>query len=125
MAARRVDVIEIRGIRAHGKHGASEAERLHDQPLDIDVRVEIDLDAALSSDRLERTLDYAALSERLVTTVREHSFRLLERLAAELLNAIFEDVRVAGAEVAIAKPEILSGATPVVRLRKRNPRHLR
>jgi len=119
-----MDVIEIRGIRAHGKHGASEAERLQDQPLDIDVRVEIDLDAASATDRLERTLDYAVLCERLVTTVKEHSFHLLERLAVELLNVVFEDVRVASAEVAIAKPGILSGATPVVRLLKPNPRHL-
>ena len=119
-----MDVIEIRGIRAHGKHGASEAERLHDQPLDVDVRIEIDLDAASSTDHLERTLDYAVLCERLVTAVKEHSFHLLERLAAELLNVIFEDVRVASAEVAIAKPEILSGATPVVRLHKPNPQHL-
>ena len=119
-----MDVIEIRGIRAHGKHGASEGERLQDQPLDVDVRVEIDLDAASTSDRLERTLDYATLREQLVNTVKEHSFHLLERLAAELLNVIFEDVRVACAEVAIAKPEILSGATPVVRLRRRNPRYL-
>ena len=119
-----MDVIEIRGIRAHGKHGASEAERSEEQPLDIDVRIEIDLSAASASDRLERTLDYAKLHERLVCTVGERSFHLLERLAAKLLGVIFEDVRVAAAEVAIAKPQILDGATPQVRLRTSNPRYL-
>ena len=117
-------MIEVRSIRARGKHGASEAERSEEQPLDIDVRIEIDLSAAVASDRLERTLDYARLHERLVRTVRERSFHLLERLAAELLGIIFEDVRVAAAEVAIAKPQILEGATPRVRMRKLNPRYL-
>ncbi len=124
MAAARMDVIEIRGIRAFGKHGADEPERSHEQPLDIDVRLEIDLSAASSSDDLEATLDYAKLHARILSTVREQSYHLLERLAAELLKTIFDDVRVARAQVAIAKPAILGGATPRVRLRKKNPRYL-
>ena len=118
-----MDVIELCGIRAYGKHGASEAERSRDQRLDIDVRVELDLSAAASSDHLERTLDYAKLHKRIVDRVRERSYHLIERLAAELLEVVFTDVRVAAAEVAIAKPNILDDATPRVRLRKSNPRY--
>ncbi|MBV9278186.1 MAG: dihydroneopterin aldolase [Candidatus Eremiobacteraeota bacterium] len=119
-----MDVIELRGIRAFGKHGASEAERSQEQPLDIDMRVEMDLSVAASSDRLESTLDYAKLCERIIARVRQRSYRLLERLAAELLDVAFADVRVAAAEVAIAKPNILGGATPQIRIRKANPRYL-
>ena len=119
-----MDVIELRGIRAYGKHGASDAERAREQLLDIDVRVELDLAPASSSDNLERALDYAKLHERIVQTVRVRSYHLLERLAAELFQVIFTDVRVASAEVKIAKPQILDGATPSVHLTKKNPRYL-
>jgi dihydroneopterin aldolase len=119
-----VDVIEIRGIRAQGKHGASEDERLREQPLDIDVQVELDLSAAAKSDNLQQTINYAVLRDRLVRVVEQRSFALLERLAAELLSAIFDDVRVAAAEVSVAKPCLLDGATPSVRLRRSNPRYI-
>jgi dihydroneopterin aldolase len=48
------------------------------------------------------------------------SFALLERLGQEILDALFEDRRIESAEIALAKPGLLSGATPVVRLRARN-----
>jgi 7,8-dihydroneopterin aldolase/epimerase/oxygenase len=119
-----LDVIEIRGIQAKGKHGASEAERQREQLLNVDVSVSLDLTKAASSDSLEQTINYATLRDRLVHVVQEQSFHLLERLAAELLAAIFEDVRVVCAEVWVAKPSLLDGATPCVHLCRRNPRYI-
>jgi dihydroneopterin aldolase len=65
---------------------------------------------------LSRTMDYAALHGRIVRIVAATSYALLERLAADLLDAVLEDRRVARAEVTIAKPGILDGATPSVTL---------
>jgi dihydroneopterin aldolase len=117
-----MDRINLRGIRAYGCHGADAAERERGQPFDIDVTLEIDLRRAAASDELSDTLDYAALHERLVRTVATTSYALLERLAADLLAAAFDDRRVASAEVTIAKPGILDGATPAVTLARANPR---
>lgn len=119
-----MDVIEIRGLQARGKHGASAEERSREQCLAVDVRITLDLSAAARSDRLEQTIDYASLCQRLAGVVRERSFVLLERLASELLAVIFEDVRVTSAEVSIGKPSLLEGATPVVTLRRDNPRYI-
>lgn len=119
-----MDVIEIRGIQARGKHGASAEERSQEQRLDIDVRIRLDLSAPARSDRLEQTIDYAMLRERVAGIVREQSFALLERLASELLAMIFEDVRVASGEVSVGKPSLLDGATPIVTLRRDNPRYI-
>jgi dihydroneopterin aldolase len=117
-----MDRINLRGIRAYGRHGADAAERERGQPFDIEVTLEIDLRRAAASDELSDTLDYAALHERLVRTVATTSYALLERLAADLLAAAFDDMRVASAEVTIAKPGILDGATPAVTLARANPR---
>jgi 7,8-dihydroneopterin aldolase/epimerase/oxygenase len=111
-----MDVIEIRGIRAHGKHGANPGERDRDQPFDVDIEIGIDLSRPAFSDVLADTVDYGELHETIVCIVRDRSFALLERLAAEILNAVFADERIARASVSIAKPNLLDGATPRVTL---------
>ncbi|HTX59741.1 MAG TPA: dihydroneopterin aldolase [Verrucomicrobiae bacterium] len=111
-----MDRIALRGIRAMGRHGADPGERDREQPFDVDVVAEIDLRAAQASDDLADTLDYARLHQRVVRIVGATSYALLERLAGDLLAAIFEDARVARAEVTVAKPNLLGGATPSVTL---------
>jgi len=111
------DTIEVRGIRAYGHHGANPGEKTVAQPFDIDVTLELDLSAARQSDALADTLDYAALHATVVRLVRERSYDLLERLGAELLAAIMADPRVARAQLRIAKPQLLAGATPAVTVR--------
>jgi 7,8-dihydroneopterin aldolase/epimerase/oxygenase len=116
-----VDRIRLSGVRAFGRHGVGAAERASAQPFDIDVVVEIDLAAAGRSDDVGDTLDYAGLHDRLVAVVTGTSHALLEKLASELLDAVFDDRRVRHAEVTVAKPSVLDGATPSVTLVRANP----
>jgi len=116
-----MDRIVLRGVRAYGRHGALPGERDEAQAFDLDVIAEMDLRAAQASDELSDTLDYAALHARLVEIVATTSHALLERLAGDLLAEIFADRRVVCAEISIAKPGILGGATPSVTLRRANP----
>jgi dihydroneopterin aldolase len=118
-----MDRITLRGVRVYGRHGANPGERETPQPFDVNVRAEIDLHAAAASDNLDDTLDYAALYARIVTAVESTSYELLERLASDVLDAVFSDHRVARAEVSIAKPGLLDGATPSVTLVRENTRH--
>lgn len=118
-----MDVITLRGMRVMGRHGANPGERDAEQPFDLEIELHADLSAAQRSDNLDDTIDYDALHERIVQIVRTTSFALLERLAGEILNAVFEDARVTRAHVTISKPQLLDGATPSVRLQRDNPRH--
>ena len=54
------------------------------------------------------------LSRRIVA---ERSYDLIERLGADLLDAMLADPRVLRATVRIAKPALLAGATPAVTVR--------
>lgn len=117
-----MDVIELRGVRVMGKHGANPGERETEQPFDLDIRIEMDLQQPSHSDDLAETLNYADLHSRVCAIVQSTSFVLLERLAAEVLEAVFADARVARARVKIAKPALLAGATPSVTLDRENPR---
>jgi dihydroneopterin aldolase len=118
--------IELRGIRAWGRHGANAGEQDVPQPLDVDLVLEADLSAARASDDLADTVDYAALHATVVRIVRTQPCRLLERLAEVILDAVMRDPRIAAARVSIAKPRLLDGATPVVtasRARDAAPAH--
>lgn len=114
-----MDVIALRGMRVYGRHGADPGERDREQPFDLDVRLQLDLSAAAASDDLADTLNYAVLHEAIVRIVQTTSFLLLERLAGAIVDAAFTDARVVEAEVTIAKPQLLDGATPSVMLRRR------
>lgn len=116
-----MDVIALQGIRVKGKHGVDPREREHEQPFIVDLTLELDLSAAARSDDLRDTVNYAEIHARVVRTVRSRSFSLLERLADAIFETVFTDHRITAAVVHIAKPELLEGATPAVRLRRENP----
>jgi 7,8-dihydroneopterin aldolase/epimerase/oxygenase len=114
-----VDRITITGLRAMGRHGADTDERRRPQPFEMNLSIDLDLRAAAASDELSDTVNYAELTRRVRTVVEATSFALLEALAAAVLDAVFEDRRIVAAEVTIAKPQILEGATPSVTLSRR------
>ncbi len=114
-----MDRITLTGIRAHGRHGNEPAERERPQPFDIQLTLDVNLERASRSDDLADTVDYARLYERIVGIVADTSYALIERLASDLLDVALEDARVTGAEVTVAKPGILNGATPLVTVARR------
>ncbi len=117
-----MDVIRIDGIRAFGRHGADPGERDAAQPFDVAVVIESDLSPAAGSDDLRDAIDYSVMRDAVVRIIEATSFRLIERLAAEIARTVLEDPRIAHAEITIAKPGILQGATPSVTLRRPNPK---
>lgn len=118
-----MDVIALRGMRVYGKHGANPGEREREQPFDLEILAYLDLSGAAQSDELGDTLNYDRLHGRIAGIVQSTSYALLERLAADIVNEVFADARVARAEVEIGKPGLLDGATPSVRLVRENPRY--
>jgi dihydroneopterin aldolase len=71
----------------------------------VDVAVAADLSAAAASDRLEDTVDYAALQTLVMTRVRDDRFHLIESLAASIGRAILDRWPVVTeVEVAVRKP---------------------
>ncbi len=119
-----MDRIALRGIRLRARHGVDWDEREREQTFEIDVVAEIALAAAVASDDIGDTVHYGKLYRSIVEIVRARSHALLERVAADVLDAVFADARVARASVTVAKPELLDGATPSVTLERENPRYV-
>lgn len=115
-----MDRISLRNIVAHGKHGANPGERDRAQPLHLELDLDLDLTRPGQTDELHDTVDYAAVYQTIVTIVEERSYQLLERLGSVILDEIFRDPRIIRASLSIAKPDLLDGATPSVRLERDN-----
>ena len=112
------DRIAIHGIRVMGRHGANPGERDSPQPFDVDVDLEVDLERSAHTDDLNDTLDYAHVHRAIEDVVKNESFSLLERLAQEIVRRVMQNERVHAVTVTVAKPGLLSGATPSVTIRR-------
>lgn len=101
---RELDRIELRGLRAYGRHGALPAEREVGQEFVVDVALGLDLAPAAEGDDLSRTVDYGSLASRLVAVVAGEPVNLIETLAERLAAVCLEDLAVREARVTVHKP---------------------
>jgi 7,8-dihydroneopterin aldolase/epimerase/oxygenase len=98
------DRIELRGLRVLGRVGILPTERAQDQPLEIDLDLEVDLAAAGASDSLDDTVDYGRVCDAAVAAVRDGHVDLLERLATKVADAALGlDPRITSVDVALRK----------------------
>jgi dihydroneopterin aldolase len=95
--------ILISGLRELGIHGVLPEEQTRPQPFEVDVEMEVDLTKAGTSDDLEDTVDYAAVSEAISRVVKSERYHLLERLATRIGEVCRTDDRVRGVTVTVRK----------------------
>jgi dihydroneopterin aldolase len=91
--------ILARGIEFEGRHGATADERRSTRRFQVDLEVTVPDGRAAQTDRLEETIDYYMLCERVVAVGTSGTCRLLETLAARMAAAIAEHAP--GAEVTV------------------------
>ena len=94
--------LALNGIDVECIIGELPEERTRPQRLVVDVELEIG-DEASFSDRLEDTVDYAALADRVRAALTAAKCRMIERAARVVLEECMADGRVAGAEVRVTK----------------------
>ncbi|HEX9994461.1 MAG TPA: dihydroneopterin aldolase [Acidimicrobiales bacterium] len=97
------DVIELRGLRVVGTHGALPEEQVRAQPFEVDLDVHADLAPAGASDALDDTIDYGALAAAVERVVASEHHQLLERLAQRIADVALDDPRVASVTVVVRK----------------------
>ena len=73
--------------------GVTEQERAQPQRLLISVEMDFDFAAAAASDRLEKTIDYFEVAQRLLKYGEGRSWKLIEKLANDLTDLIIERFR--------------------------------
>lgn len=83
--------------------GVGEEERAIPQRLLLTVEMLFDFSSAAVSDRIERTIDYYAVSQMLLKYGEGRSWKLLERLVTQLADAILADFKAQAVSVEVKK----------------------
>mgnify|MGYP001471826876 CR=1 FL=1 len=99
------DVITLTGLRAEGRHGVYDFERVRGQEFVVDVALELDLAQAAKSDDVADTVHYGELAKRLVAVVGGAPVNLIETLADRLAAVCLADRRVTAVTVTVHKPQ--------------------
>jgi FolB domain-containing protein len=98
-----MDTIAIRDLEVHFHVGVPDEERERAQRLLIDVEMETDFSAAADHDDLGQTIDYYAVSRRILRLGEGRSWRLIESLSAEIAGLVVAEFGAETATVEIKK----------------------
>jgi dihydroneopterin aldolase len=97
--------IEVSGLSLYTHHGVTEAEREVGQRLVVDLRMDVGESDATLTDRLEDTVDYAAVCQAVALVAQQRSYRTLERLCAAIADRLLHEFGLESVWVKAAKPE--------------------
>ena len=84
---RRLDVIELTGLRAWGHHGVLEQEKQIGQEFVVDVALGLSTAAAGQADALTRTVNYAEVAQLVHREITTGAHDLIETLAERIAAA--------------------------------------
>ena len=109
--------IDVKGIKAYGKHGVYTEEKKEEQLFLVDVKLILE-DTKESQDSLEETINYETITQLIIDLVKKESFNLIETLAKKLLEEIEQLGNetsvikvIKGISVTVHKPETLLNQT--------------
>ena len=83
--------------------GVPEEERAKPQRLLITIELEFDFSSAAVSDRIEKTIDYSSIAHDLLTYGEGRSWKLIEKVAANIADRILTQYRPQTVDVEVKK----------------------
>ena len=95
--------ISIVDLEVFYRVGVPEAERVKPQRLLLTVEMDFDFSAAARSDDIRDTIDYFAVSQRLLKFGEGHSWKLIEKLAADIADAVLSEFKPQSVTVEVKK----------------------
>ncbi|HEY3860685.1 MAG TPA: dihydroneopterin aldolase [Verrucomicrobiae bacterium] len=98
-----MDQINIEDLEVFCHVGVPAQERAKPQRLLLTIQLEHDFAAAAKADDLERTIDYFALSRRLLVFGQDREWKLIETLAVDLAVMILREFKPARVTVEVKK----------------------
>ncbi len=97
------DWIEIRGLQITTHIGVPDDERAAPQELLVDVRMRPLRNFSRMPDAIGSTVDYFAVTQRIVALAAEKPRQLIERLADDIAGAVLKEFAVRRIEVTVRK----------------------
>jgi len=107
------DIIFLGGLEVTTLIGIYDWERQTRQTVIFDLEMAYDLKRAAISDRIEDTLDYFAVAQRITRFVEASEFYLIEKLAEEVARIILNEFNVPWLRLTLNKKGAVAGARAV------------
>ena len=95
--------ISIVDLEVFYRVGVPDAERARPQRLLLTVEMEFDFSAAAKTDSIAATIDYFAVSQRLLKFGEGRSWKLIEKLAADIADMILSEFKSQSVNVEVKK----------------------
>ena len=108
-----MDRVFISGLEIETVIGIYDWERKLRQPLVFDIEMAFDNRVPAATDDIADTLDYKAVSKRLIAFVSASDFGLVETLAERCAQMILAEFPVASLRLQLSKPGAVRGARAV------------
>jgi len=108
-----VDHVFIEGLEIEALIGIYDWERRIRQPLVFDIEMAFDNRIPAATDAIADTLNYKAISNRVVEYVSQSSFELVETLAERVAQIILTEFGVQRVRLKLSKPGAVRGARAV------------
>ena len=120
MPPKRVAKISIVDLEVFYRVGVPDAERAQPQRLLLTVEMESDFSAAAKTDSIADTIDYFAVSQRLLKFGEGRSWKLIEKLAADIADMILSEFKPQSVKVEVKKFPIPQARHVSVQITKRS-----
>lgn len=108
-----MDIVFIRDLRIQTVIGIYDWEREIRQTVIFDLEMGADIARAAASDAIEETLDYKAVSKRLIEFVEASEFQLVETLAERCAAIVLDEFQVPWVRLTLNKIGAVSAARDV------------
>jgi dihydroneopterin aldolase len=108
-----MDIIFIRELAVETVIGVFDWEREIKQRVYFDIDLAVDCAHAARSDAVADTLDYKAVSKRVIAFVEGSRFQLVETLAERVAGMLLEEFQVPWVRLTVNKRGALRGAIDV------------
>jgi len=108
-----MDTVFITDLRIETLIGIYDWERKVKQTISLDLEMGADIRAAAATDAIEDTLDYKAVSKRLIAFVGDSEFQLVETLAERIADIVLSEFNVPWLRLTVHKPGAVRGSRDV------------
>jgi len=99
-----MDLVLIEGLEVRTVIGIYDWEREVRQTVRLDLEMAWDISKAGKTDNIEDTLDYFAVSQRLIQHIEQSDFALVEALAESCAAIVMQEFSVSWLRVKLSKP---------------------
>ena len=95
--------ITITDLEVHFHVGVPDEERAKPQRLLLTIEMTHDFSSAAATDRITKTIDYYAVSQKVIALGKDRNWKLIEKLASDVADLVLGEFQPAAVSITVKK----------------------